>query len=179
MDNSSERKQIEALSRGKPEAFELIFFHFFPKVKFFISGLIKNETEAEDLAQDVFVKIWTKRESLATISNLNAYIYRMARNIVYDYLEKEFLHENFVFDQEKKITTEQADITEVIYAQELEALVQIAIRKMPPQRRIIYEMSRQQGLSNEEISQQLSISKRTVEAHLFAALSNIRKSVFL
>lgn len=177
MNQPLEKKYIIALSKGDSHAFETVFMHFFPKVKFFICGLLKNETEAEDLSQDVFVKIWTKRESLGNISNFNAYVYRMARNVVYDYLDKEFLHEYIQAEQAVNISDNEADITEILYAEELEALVQIAVRQMPPQRKTIYEMSRKEGLTNEEISQRLSISKRTVEAHLLAALADIRKTV--
>ena len=59
---------------------------YFPRVKRFISGLLQDDITAEDFAQDILLKLWQKREEMAKIENLNAYLYRTSRNAVYQHL---------------------------------------------------------------------------------------------
>ena len=68
----TEKEQLLDLSNGDIKAFNDLFMLYFPKLKLFLSGFLDNEAEAEDLAQDVFVKLWQNRESLTRIENLNA-----------------------------------------------------------------------------------------------------------
>lgn len=171
----------KALAQGSEWAFESVFLSYFPKVKRFISGLLQDEAVAEDLSQDIFVRIWKNRADLATVDNLNAYLYRAARNAAYQYVRKELLMREY---QEKRQefaacagSTFDGRQEETIYANELQAFIQITIDKMPPQRKKIYEMSRHDGKKNEEIAQELNISKRTVENHLTQALADIRQTV--
>ena len=79
---------LTSINHGDTKAFENLFMLYFPKLKSFLSGFLDSEAEAEDLAQDVFVKIWQNRYSLEKIENLNAYLYRMAKNALYTYLDR-------------------------------------------------------------------------------------------
>lgn len=72
---------IKELVLGSHDAFKKLFMNYFPKVKYFVCHLIKSESIAEELAQDVFMKIWERREDLETIESFNSYVYRMAKNI--------------------------------------------------------------------------------------------------
>lgn len=180
MDFATEKGYIEAVSRGDEQAFESLFLHYFPRIKGFISGILQNEEEAEDISQDIFVSMWQNREKLNEIENLNAYLFRVAKNTVFRHIERSLLFRDYL-----QLQTENASfahdnnesIEEVLYAKELEYLIAIAVEKMPPQRKLIYKMSREEGLSNDEIAKRLVISKRTVENHLTLALSDIRKLI--
>lgn len=178
MDSGTEQNQLYLLSRGDPKAFKLLFMHYFPRVKGFIQSLVGDEAETEDLAQDIFVKIWQNRSSMEQVQNLNAYVYRMARNAVFSHFEHEALHTNYIAAQQNQQTSPtQDELEELLFAKELEATINLSVQKMPPQRKLIYELSRIEGCTNEEISQRLSISKRTVEAHISTALADIRKVI--
>lgn len=180
MDFATEKGYIEAVSRGDEQAFESLFLHYFPRIKGFISGILQNEEEAEDISQDIFVSMWQNREKLNEIENLNAYLFRVAKNTVFRHIERSLLFRDYL-----QLQTENASfahdnnesIEEELYAKELEYLIAIAVEKMPPQRKLIYKMSREEGLSNDEIAKRLVISKRTVENHLTLALSDIRKLI--
>ena len=180
MDFATEKGYIEAVSRGDEQAFESLFLHYFPRIKGFISGILQNEEEAEDISQDIFVSMWQNREKLNEIENLNAYLFRVAKNTVFRHIERSLLFRDYL-----QLQTENASfahdnnesIEEELYAKELEYLIAIAVEKMPTQRKLIYKMSREEGLSNDEIAKRLVISKRTVENHLTLALSDIRKLI--
>lgn len=175
-------KNVYDFSKGDPKVFEVFFLHYFPQVKNFISRLIQNEEDAEDLAQDIFAGLWKNRTLLGEVENMNAYLYRSAKNTVFRYIERHLLFKNY---QEKSVWTEEIlppsrnQVEEEFRAHELELLIAIAVDKMPPQRKKIYKMSREAGMENEKIAAELGISKRTVENHLTQALADIRKLIDL
>lgn len=171
----NEKEQVKALSVGDVKAFEILFMSYFPKLKKFILGFIHNEQEAEDLSQDVFVKIWNKRDSLKNVDNLNAYIYKIAKNTLYTYIQRNTRVDSEEIGDNEISTTDTLE--ELLFAQELEALIDKRISLMPEKRKMIFCLSRKSGLSNEEIATQLGISKRTVETHISAALIDLRKVI--
>ena len=91
MANSISKEVVSSLRDGDHQAFESVFFHYFKKVKYFINGLIKSDDDAEELAQDVFVKIWTTRESIDTDKNFNTYVYIIARNTTISFLKQKYV----------------------------------------------------------------------------------------
>lgn len=165
---------LEALSKGSIAAFDSLFIAYYPRVKNFIFSLTNDMMVSEDLAQDTFVHLWTSRILLGNVENLNAYIYRTAKHVLFDYL-----------DRKKNISTvglEDAftaptidEVEDIVFGHELEELITKAVEAMPEQRQRVFQMSRYQGLSHEEIAGKLGISKRTVEAHLSMALATLRK----
>ena len=109
---------------------------------------------------------------------MDAYLFRIARNAVFRYIERSLLFKNYQFRQLSDDNSDLYEIESELNAKELELIIAIAVERMPSQRRKIYQMSREQGLSNENIARELNISKRTVENHLTQALADIRKILF-
>ncbi|WP_293711031.1 RNA polymerase sigma-70 factor [uncultured Parabacteroides sp.] len=177
MDGDREYEYMKKLGQGDHKSFDALFMLYHPRVKNFLKGFIKDEEEACDMAQDIFFKVWTNRENISKVSSLKAYLYRMARNMIYDYYEHSLVKESYEKKQQMS-SNEYIDlIEEDIYAKELSILIDIAIEQMPEQRRRIFKMSRKEGLSNDEISQQLEINKRTVENHITQALADLREAL--
>ena len=79
---------LENIAAGDNEAFKTLFDMFFPKVKVFLVKFLKDDKAAEDIAQDIFVKIWTFGPTLPEIKSFNTYIYRMTRNAALNYLSR-------------------------------------------------------------------------------------------
>ena len=179
MEFTEEQILLRALSRGDEKAFEVLFMRYFPRVKRFISGLLQDDITAEDFAQDILLKLWQKREEMAKIENLNAYLYRTSRNAVYQHLRHILLVNEYGEKQQENLSRQQnegaGNIEENMFAEELLLLIQHTVEQMPAQRKRIYEMSRKEGKNNDEIAQLLVINKRTVENHLTQALADIRK----
>ncbi len=168
------KETVLALKNGDHAAFESIFLFYFNKVKYFINGFIKSESDAEELAQEIFVRIWTNRDSIDPDRNFNTYIYISARNSTMNFLRHKYVRDSFAEDQKKAGSDEFASGEDMVMAREIELLVDMALMKMPAQRRTIYEMNRREGLSNEEIAQRLNISKKTVENHMSLALKELK-----
>ena len=167
---------IKELALGSHDAFKRLFMNYFPKVKYFIEHLVKSEIIAEELAQDVFMKIWERRERLVTLESFNSYVYRMAKNAALNHLRHKYIEESYLEDYEGE---SERTIEGDLYAREMELLEKLTVGRMPKKRKAIYEMSRREGLSNDEIAIRMGISKKTVENHLNLALKEIRKTLLL
>ncbi|MDR2533570.1 MAG: RNA polymerase sigma-70 factor [Tannerellaceae bacterium] len=169
-------RMIEAMNQGEQEVFNLVFSQYFSKVKRFLAGFLDHSGDAEDLAQDVFVKLWESRSLLPCIDNLNAYIYSMSRNILYDHLKRSGRIKYHFTDSMPDVADINA-LYDLLFAGDLEKHLDRIIESMPSQRKTVFTLSRKDGLSNDEIAACLQISRRTVETHISAALSDIRKVI--
>lgn len=173
----NERKELQAIVSGDIKAFERIFLLYQPKLIFFLKGFLHNEEMSRDMAQDIFMSLWVNREKLAEVQSFSSYLFQIARYNVYNYFDRLLVQEKYTIEQVRQMN-EGYSVEEDLFLKELEAYIESAVDRMPPQRGRIFRMSRYDGLTNEEISQQLNISKRTVENHLTAALSDLRKVLF-
>lgn len=172
-----EREKIEALSKGNHKAFEDLFITYFQRVKLFIFGIIKTEADAEELAQDVFVKLWTNRHAINTEKPLGAYLYTIARNTAFNFLKHKSVQQSYT--DNFTLSDDVATPEEVLFAREISLLVEMTVNEMPVQRRRIYMLSREKGISNSDIAEKLGISKKTVENQLTLALQKLRRVVSL
>lgn len=173
--NDTEQKYVRRLKDGESKAFDFLFIQYYPQLKRFFLGFIKDEELANDMAQDVFFKIWVNRKTISKVDSFNRYLFKMARNMIYDHFDHELVKENYEHKERERTEYLYSDILEEeIYAQELSLLIDIAIEKMPPQRKQIFILSRKKGLSNDEIAKQLNINKRTVENHISLAIKELK-----
>ena len=171
-------KYIKRLGKGDHEAFDILFIQYHSKLKRFFLGFIKDEEVANDMIQDIFLKIWINKEAVSKAVSFNRYLFRMAKNMIYDYFDHELIREKFEQNIQDDSDYLYADILEEeIYANELSLLFDIAIDKMPPQRKQIFILSRKKGVSNEEIAEKLNINIRTVENHITLAIRELRKII--
>lgn len=179
MKKSIDKEILYSLKSGDHKAFHSIFLAYFGKIKFFICSFVKSQEEAEELAQDVFMKLWENRAQIDPGKSFDSYLYTMTRNTAFNFL-KHKLVENAYSEQVYCSEPDFAQDPETIwYARELELLIAMKVEQMPEKRKEIFKLSRHKGLSNEEIAQTLSISKKTVENQLSLALSELKKSIVL
>lgn len=167
---------LVALAGGSVNDFDMLFTSYYPRVKSFLRSMLLDNDEAEDLAQDAFMRLWQNRELLRDVHNLNAYVYQTVKYVLYTYLDKCKNAFTTEIDAAVDIPSYE-EVENIVCSRELEELLEKAIDRMPPQRKQVFCMSRKQGLSTEEISQRLGISKRTVETHISLALSMLRKII--
>lgn len=147
------------------------------KTEEFLYRMLKDHSEAEDITQDIFLKIWRNRTSIGAVDAFGPYLFRMARNAVYDRFDNRSVRENYA--RRASLLPEYELPDSAIDNRDLLLLIRMVVEKMPEQRRRIFRMSREEGLSNDQIAEQLSISRRTVENQISRALAELRKLVKL
>jgi RNA polymerase sigma-70 factor (ECF subfamily) len=176
-EQAEEQILIRQLKRGDLSSYERIFHRYHAVYVEFAKGMLKDEQAAEDILQNVFMKIWLHKERLDETKNIQNYIYVLTKREILNHFRTKY-HSHVILTEELSLfdTVDKNKMVEVEY-NELEETVQQVIDCMPPRRRDIYCLSRIQLLPNKEIAQQLGISIRTVEKHLELALQTFRKQL--
>lgn len=172
------KEEIEEIRSGNIKAFERLFNLYYLRVKNFTLGIIKNPDDAEEIAQNVFLKLWMNRQTLSDHLSINSYIFTITQNEVYDLFREQ--HYSLLY-RESFVQTVDSEIKDEIEAEynvkEIKEIVTKTIESMPEQRRLVFKLSREQFLSNDEIAEKLNLSKRTVEKHISLALASIRRNL--
>jgi RNA polymerase sigma-70 factor (family 1) len=178
-EQTPEPEFVQRLRQADTEVFWIIYNTYKSKLYWYCLKFIKSAEVAEEIVQDVFVTLWERKESLHPDSSLGAYLHTVAKHRILNHLKKE--SRNAAYLKEKRLLADEAVNTtemELVYADYLE-LAQAAITRLPPQRQLIYKMSREEDMSNQEIALALGISKNTVKVQLVKALKALRASLGL
>ena len=147
------------------------------KLYAFVVKVLRSDVYARDIVQDVFLKLWTIREQLHEIENMDAFLYRLTENKVYDHLRAAATREKTRQELWQRIRQSGHDTPDLLEAKEYHTLIQQAIHQLPPQRKTIYLLSKQEGLKQQQIAQELQISPHTVRNQLAEAFKSIRNYV--
>ncbi len=163
--------------KGDKEAFSIVFKKYFGKVYHFVLSMVKQPSVAEDLSQDIFVKLWVRRRKLSEITSIDNYLFIVARNRTLDYLRSASRKKECVnLSDEVLLSMASHDSSyDRIDDKSLIDAVRMAINSLPPKRRDIFMMSRFDGLTNDEIAALMGITRKTVENQLALAGSQIKK----
>lgn len=181
MNKASEIKDQElarSVRLGSKEGFRMLYERYGGKIHAFSYSYLKSEHDAEELVQDVFLKIWDKRDTLDETANIRSFIYKIAVNSIYDFIRRKNVERAFSdFSASTKSFSDETwqDVVFHDMVSQIEGLVQ----KMPDQRRQIFRLSKEQGFSNEEIAAKLNLSKRTVENQLYRATAFLKQNLIL
>lgn len=172
-------EMLEALRSGNQEVFERIYLKYSHKITEFIFSMIKSFEDAEEISQEIFTYLWTNRARIDTGKDISSYLYILARFNILNYFRRKKVHESYLREAIHVNAEETVSSDELIYAEEIKLLIELTVSKMPAQRQKIYRMSRGEGISNDQIAEQLGIAKNTVEKHLTFALRDIRENLAL
>ena len=160
---------------GQCKEFEVFFIENYPKVKNFARRLLMREQDAEDVAQDIFLKIVNKPAIWQDPEQSGKYLFTMTKNYIFNIIKHRKIERKYedIMMAENPVL-EELDVTDKLYAKEMALLIQYAVEQMPPQRRDIFKMSRVEGMSNALIAEKTNLSVRTVERHLYLALKDLK-----
>lgn len=173
----NEKEYFRQLALGDEVAFEQIFHAFNARLFPFICSITKSEAAAEEIVQEVFLKLWLHRESLATVNEPAAWLIRVASNLSLNWLRKQAVHVRAVKILMEKQSANLPIIEDEMDLKNLKAIIAAAIEQLPPKRKQIYIMSRDQGLSRKEIAAALGISESTIKNQLNSALGHIQEYI--
>lgn len=146
------------------------------KVYRFILQFVKNYSLAEDLTQDVMLKVWSKYERLSTLDDMDNYVLKMAKNHIIDHFKKlareKAYQEEIWHYMQKTANTVESKLTE----DDIDAHINAAIKLLPLRQQEVYTLNKREGLSLNEIASTLGITMRTARNHLDRALKMIRNN---
>ena len=137
----------------------------------------RSKEDAKDIVQDVFVSIWTKRHSLVISTSLSAYLFTAVKYKVINHIESNIVKGNYLKSLECAVSAHDPSTGEIIIQRDLEQFVHVAISNLSPKMRQVFELSRQENLSNNEIAGRLNISEQTVKNQISKALKILRMRI--
>ena len=178
MDLSKEQLLVKALKEGDHLAFDSLFNLYFDRLFRFAVSILKDRNDAEEIVQDVFVKVWQKRNEIKLHYSFKSFLFSVSYNMIISALRKKRRdRESFssLLDEMTVATQESAD-SNLIYLEQLEQ-IEATIDRIPSMRKKIFCMSRYEGLSYAEIASTLGIAKNTVENQISAALKFLREEL--
>lgn len=175
----NEHKLLLQIAQSDGAAFKLIFDHYWDRIYSMAITYLKSPLYAEDAVQEVFVKIWNSRQQLTTVRKFDAYLFIIARNEIISTLRKKIVHAPFEEYLSDELTEEVLSPDQQLDLKEFQTLIDEAIDKLPVQQQRVYRMSRQEGMSQEQISRELDISISTIKGHMTKALQSIRTQLSL
>lgn len=174
---SEENKILKQLQQGNLEAFETIFRTYYQELCNYAFQYFHDKGTVEEIVQDLFFKLWSKKETLIIRTSLRSYLYKAVYNNTMLFLRekntRDFVYE--VSDDIEQTLIDEPDIS--IQVNELDQIIQQTISSMPLKVRQIFELSRHEGLRYKDIAEKLSISVKTVEANMGKALKLFRKNL--
>lgn len=160
---------------GDEQAFELLFRKYYVRLCVFVNKYFNNPEESREVVQEVFLKIWDGRNNVELNDSLNHYIFKIASNISIDKLRHKKVESKYVeIYKQVYLDSDYSTPYESFLAQELNARIASAMKKIPPRCKIIFDLSRGSGLSYSEIAKELNISIKTVEVQMSKALHILR-----
>lgn len=171
-------KDILALMRSKPQkGFEMLFHAYYPEVCRHIYRYIPSQSVVEDIAQELFAELWTKRKALNISLSPGAYLHRMAVTRSLNYIRDNKKHTHVNEEALKSSPSKVHSALEELSATELSSVITQAIDSLPERCRLVFMLSRFEDLSNSQISKELDISVKTVENQMTKALKVLRVAV--
>jgi RNA polymerase sigma-70 factor (ECF subfamily) len=168
-------EQIAALLMARDEAvFEQVFKTHFKSLYAYALTILKNETEAEEIVQQVFFKLWERSESLNLPGTVAAYLYRAVHNESLNYIKHRKIKETHRLHVAYSMKNNPEQSQGKVYSRELEQKYRDALNDLPEQCRTVFQLSRFENMKYREIADRLQISVKTVENHMGKALKFLR-----
>ncbi|SNZ00468.1 RNA polymerase sigma factor [Flagellimonas pacifica] len=166
-----------SLKKGDKIAFKAIFKMYRVKLFHFVFSLSKSDYVTEEILQEVFITVWTKRENIDVSKSFNSFIYTIARNATYNHLRSIANRESLKQELWKNLNKAHDQTQNAILLAEYQDIVNDILENIPTQKRSIFVLSKQQGKSNQEIADLLGISPKTVKNHLWKTLQIIKEQL--
>ena len=176
--SKSNTELLILLQRDDKVAFYHLYERYSKRLYGFVYRFIKQETDAEEIVQEVFLKIWETRHKIDAYSSFESLLFTIAYNATMSLFRKRLSEKRYVEHIQSLQQLKKApDLIEEVQFNDLNEKVQSLINKLTPRQQEIYQLSRESGLSHQEIAQKLNISPGTVKKHISNILSYLKANL--
>jgi RNA polymerase sigma-70 factor (family 1) len=177
LEPSDEKIIVKQLIEGDEKAFRTLFDYYCKQIYAYGFSILKSKVHAEEIVQDVFLKVWLHKEKLNSELSFKSFLFTITRNLAFNFLKKALndskLKEELFYKSQKYHTATETQIQDSEY----DMLKKTAIESLPPKRKRVFELSRDEEKSYEEIGLELGISVSTVKTQMSKALQSIRNFI--
>jgi RNA polymerase sigma-70 factor (family 1) len=177
--NFTDQELTVLLKNGNHTAFTEIYHRYKRLLYTHAYQRLRNEQEVDDIIHELFATLWTKRDSLIFKTNLAGYLYTAVRNRILDYVAHQKIESDYISSFGKFLKLSENFTDSLLREKQLSALIDKEIAALPPKMREVFEMSRKENLTHEEIAIRLGITKKTVKSQVNNALKILRSKLSL
>lgn len=177
MKNSLEadRVLLTAIKRGDERAFRKIFDKYHKRLYLFIYKVLHSKVDAEEITQEVFIRIWEHKHLLKKELSFSGYLFKVAKNLLYDQTKKRLRRELMDNDLIENMEAWSTNETErEIFFKDTKSMVEMVVDGLPEKRKQIFLMSREEGLDRNQIAESLGLSVYTVDSQLTKAVKYVK-----
>lgn len=167
---------LDRLRQGDTEAFAALYRTYWKQVFQFSRLYLKNESDAEDVVQEVFIRLWQIHDRILPDENFSGFLFIITRNMIFTRFRRKIDPLGFQLSVLAALESSE-DIESEISARDLSAYIDQLVDAMPARQRQIFNMSRREHKSYREIAEELNLSQKTVEAHMHEALRFLRDNL--
>ena len=179
----TEKELIKKLKEGDSFAFEVLFYKYRNKVKGFAFKMVPTQLDPEEIVQEVFVRLWLKKEMIDPERDFQAFLFSIAKHLILDHLKSAVNRKLYFTGEYFQQDLMSEDTAEGILPEDAEDQLRHLIEQIPERRREIFCLSRFEGLSYRQIAERLNISENTVDSQIRNALAflkdHFRKMILL
>lgn len=161
---------VEQLKGGNVLAFEQIFNLYQPKLYHFVKLTLANDTDCEEIVQEVFLKIWDRREQIDPSKSFKSYLYTITKNEIHDHLRKVLQQRKYIEQTIHELAIGDNDVEKIVNFRETDQVIKELINLLPNKRRKVFELSRLEGKTYRQIALEMDISENTVDTQMRKAL---------
>jgi RNA polymerase sigma-70 factor (family 1) len=172
---SEDKELFSQIAMGDEQAFAQLFYRYLPRLQSFVRDIVKTQGLTEEMIQDTFLRIWLHRDQLPEIDNPRAWIYKIAAHHCFNHLSRQARERKIFKELAHAAAADDPTSNRELNLRELRTVVADAVQRLPERRRLIYTMSRNEGLSIPEIAERLGLSTNTVKNTLVHSLRFIRE----
>ncbi len=169
-----EQQVFATLKEGNESAFEMLFRTYYRPLCQYAYAFLNDRDEAEEVVQSAFINIWDKKAQVEIQTSLKAYLYRIVRNSCLNVIKHEKVKKQHVAHEMVHADSSHEGVSQSVISSELEERIAHAMKVLPEQCRIVFQLSRFEELKYAEIAEQLNISVKTVENQIGKALKIMR-----
>ncbi len=173
-----EKTMLAMVATGNRSAFAQFYTIHLNHLYRYIFLFTKSREDTEEILQEIFIKIWEQREKLVQIDSVKDYLFRIAKNKLLDNIRHLQIRHRVLSEIKRTKNISEFTTSDQCAFKEYYHIVQLAIEKLPPRRKLIFRLNIENGLSQDEIARQLNISKSVVQKQLYSASRFVRRYLF-
>ena len=168
---------LDLLKGGDKNAINELYEKYSPRLYHFVLRYLKSEEDTRDIIQEVFIRLWNKREELKKGTNIEAFLFTVAKNVTISEFRKKITGKEYIEYLRSLVVKNNSDTELQVDYSLLSEQMEKLIGELPEQRRRIYLLSKDKGYSNKAIAKELQISVKTVEDHITKARRHLKENL--
>lgn len=171
---------LSSLKAGDHLAFNSVYMAYADPMLKFLTTILRDDEDAKEIVQEVFMNLWSQRGNIDPEKSIKNYLYTATRNRAFNLLRERNVRFRYIQEEMAHSGEESESYShDLLQSKQIQLLIEAVVLKMPPQRRLVFEMSRKHGMSYERIAEELGITTGTVAQHITSALKSIKEVLAL